>query len=81
MNPPPPCVSKTNPLYTRWRFRMWQKAHRTELNKYNMTVYYAKKRGQYQNGTKPAVSKPVQTDPLEADRKYREEMAAKGIYL
>ena len=80
MNPPPPCVSKTNPIYVAWRFRVWQKAHRTELNKYNMTVYYAKKRGQYQNGTKKTtVSK--HTDPLEADRKYREEMKEKGVIL
>ena len=75
---PPPCVSKTNPDYVAWRYAVWQKTHRTHLNKYNMAAYYAKKKGQYQNGTPHTQVSVKSCDALESDRKYREEMRLKG---
>ena len=91
MNPPPPCVSKTNPLYTRWQFQNWQKNNRHRINQYNRNYYWANllkererhrlyKQGYSNKGTKPLPPNKI-VDKLEADRIYRNEMAAKGIYL
>ena len=91
MNPPPPCVSKTSAEYVAWRFAVWQKNNRKYLNEYNRQHYKVnilKERerhrlyyhGYSKKGTEPLSPNQI-VDKLEADRKYREEMAAKGIPL
>jgi hypothetical protein len=91
MNPPPPCVSRSSPEWIKYQIHIWKKNNREHLNKYNREhyrvnilrererhrLYY---HGFSKKGTRPLPPNQI-VDKLEADRRYREEMAAKGFIL
>ena len=90
MNPPPPCVSKSSPEFIKYRTRLWYDNNRTYLNEYCNDYYHRnllKERERhrvYYHKVKKMCKQmtPEQTTAkMEADRKYREEMMAKGIIL
>jgi hypothetical protein len=92
MNLPPPCVSKSSPEWIKYRTRLWYDNNREYLNKYCNDYYHSnllRERERHRlyyhkSKSKKTYTKltPEQvTDKMEADRKYREEMAVKGFIL
>lgn len=90
MNPPPPCVSRSSPEWAKYRFSIWQKNNREYMNYYSRRFYHRnaaklneRKRLYYHNVKKfcKQITPEEAAAKIESDRKYREEMAAKGFIL